>query len=118
VVLVEDDEVILVAMRSLFEQWGIELIASPSLEGALQALASGDRRPDLVLSDYRLPGEHDGIGVIARFRARYGDELPGVLITGDTGEEAMQAVTRSGLRVLYKPLRPAKLRALLMHLLQ
>jgi CheY-like chemotaxis protein len=84
----------------------------------LDALASGGRRPDLILSDYRLPGEHDGIGVVARFRARYGDELPGVLITGDTGEEAIQAITRSGLRVMYKPLQPAKLRALLMHLLK
>jgi PAS domain S-box-containing protein len=118
VALVEDDEVILVAMRSLLEQWGIDLIAAPSLDGVLDALASGGRRPDLILSDYRLPGEHDGIGVVARFRARYGDELPGVLITGDTGEEAIQAITRSGLRVMYKPLQPAKLRALLMHLLK
>lgn len=118
VVLVEDDEAILVAMDSLFEQWGIDLIAAPSLEAARQALATGRRRPDLILSDYRLPGELDGIGVVAQFRAHYGDELPGVLITGDTGEEAMQAISQSGLRVMHKPLHPAKLRALLTHLLK
>jgi PAS domain S-box-containing protein len=117
VVLVDDDEAILVAVRSLFEQWGIDLIAAPSLEAAKQALATSGRRPNLILSDYRLPGEHDGIGVVAQFRADYGEELPAVLITGDTGKAAMEAITQSGLKLMHKPLQPAKLRALLTYLL-
>lgn len=117
VVLVEDDEAIQIAMHALLEQWGMDLLAVPSVEAAEAVLEESGRLPDLVLSDYRLPGELDGIGVIVRLRARYGADLPGVLITGDTGDEAMRAIARSGLRAMHKPLQPAKLRALLTHLL-
>ena len=117
VVLVDDDAAILAAMRSLFAQWGIDLIAEPSLEAAKAALAASGRAPNLILSDYRLPGEHDGIAVVAQCRALFGEDLPGVLITGDTGKEAIQAIDQSELRVMHKPLQPAKLRALLTHLL-
>jgi CheY-like chemotaxis protein len=115
--LVDDDEAILVAVRSLFAQWGIDLIAAPGLEEAAQALAAGGRQPSLILSDYRLPGDYDGIGVVTRLRAICGEAIHSVLITGDTGQDAMLAISQSGLRVLRKPLQPAKLRALLMHYL-
>jgi hypothetical protein len=36
-----------------------------------------------------------------------------VLVTGDTGTGQLQAVRQSGYAVLHKPVRPAKLRALL-----
>ncbi len=118
VVLVEDDVAIQSAMRAVLEPWGLELLAASDLESAEAALAARGCRPDLVLSDYRLPGELDGIAVIARLRARYGDDLPALLVTGETGEETLQAVAASGLRVMHKPLQPAKLRALMTHLMR
>ncbi|KAF0103796.1 MAG: periplasmic sensor hybrid histidine kinase [bacterium] len=118
VLLVEDDEVIVQAMRALFAQWGVPLITASGIEEALRALDAAGRAPALVLSDYRLPGGCDGIGVVARLRARYGGDMPAILVTGDTGEEAMRAVAASGLTLLHKPLHPAKLRALLSHVLK
>lgn len=118
VLLVEDDEVIVQAMRALFAQWGVPLITASGFEEALRALDAAGRAPDLVLSDYRLPGGCDGIGVVAHLRARYGGDMSAVLVTGDTGEEAMRAVAASGLTLLHKPLHPAKLRALLAHVLK
>ncbi|MBM4182545.1 MAG: response regulator [Betaproteobacteria bacterium] len=118
VLLVEDDEVIVEAMRALFAQWGVPLITACGIEEALHALDAAGRAPALVLSDYRLPGGCDGIAVVARLRARYGVDMPAMLVTGDTGEEAMRAVAASGLTLLHKPLHPAKLRALLAHVLK
>jgi signal transduction histidine kinase len=118
VLLVEDDAVIVQAMRALFAQWGVPLITASGIEEALRALDAAGRAPALVLSDYRLPGGCDGIGVVARLRARYGGDMPAILVTGDTGEEAMRAVAASGLTLLHKPLHPAKLRALLAHVLK
>ncbi len=118
VLLVEDDAVIVQAMRALFAQWGVPLITASGAEEALRALDAAGRTPALVLSDYRLPGGRDGIEVVARLRARYGGDLPAMLVSGDTGEEAMRAVAASGLTLLHKPLHPAKLRALLAHVLK
>ena len=117
VLLIEDDEAIRTAACVLFDHWGIDLVAEPSLDAALATLAAREQRPDLVLSDYRLPGEYDGVGVVRQLRDRFGADLPGVLITGDTGEEAQRNITQSGLIILHKPLKPAKLRALIGHIL-
>ena len=117
VVLIDDDEAILAAARALIQPWHMDLIAESSLEAALAALDAAGQSPDLILSDYRLPGDLDGIGVVEHLRARYGADLPGVLITGDTGEDTLRSITGSGLVALHKPLQPAKLRALLGHLL-
>ena len=42
--------------------------------------------------------------------------IPAALITGDTAPETIQALWHSGMPVLHKPLKPAKLRAFLSHL--
>ena len=118
VVLIDNDEVILAAVRALLEPWNLDLIAEPSLAAALAALDARGQRPDLILSDYRLPGELDGVGVVERLRARYGQDVPGALVTGETGQAALTAIARSGLTLLHKPLQPAKLRAVLTHLLK
>jgi hypothetical protein len=40
-----------------------------------------------------------------------------VLVTGDTAPERLREAAQSGHAVLHKPVRPGKLRALLLHLL-
>jgi hypothetical protein len=45
-----------------------------------------------------------------------GKEIPACLMSGDTDGELMQAARDAGLTLLHKPVRPAKLRALLRRL--
>ena len=72
------------------------------------AAATRGPRPDLVMCDYRLPGD-DGVDVIRRLRALLGQDLPAVLITGDTAPEA--TARAEGCLVLHKPLTHDQLRA-------
>jgi len=48
---------------------------------------------------------------------RFGEALPALLITGDTGPERLREANASGLHMLHKPVRPAQLRALCNYLL-
>jgi len=74
--------------------------------------------PDVIVSDYRLPGDTDGIEVITRLRQRFGRDIPAILVTGDTAPDTILRISQADFPLLYKPLRPAKLRALLTHLIQ
>jgi CheY-like chemotaxis protein len=85
------------------------------LEQALACLDEGPL-PELLLSDYRLGGAHNGMEVIAAVRARAGRALPACLMSGDVDAALMQAAKAAGLTLLHKPVRPAKLRSLLRHL--
>jgi two-component system, sensor histidine kinase len=118
VVLVDDDHAILHGMAELFDSWNIDLVAAPNAEDVLHWLAGLARVPDLIVADYRLPGDNDGLGVIAQLRRQFGRDIPAIVITGDTAPDTIQRIKQAGFPVLNKPLHPAKLRALLTHLLQ
>jgi signal transduction histidine kinase/CheY-like chemotaxis protein len=118
VVLIDDDEAILEAMMAVSEHWGIDLAADVEAGPVKADLLELGRKPDAILSDYRLRDGRTGIEVIAELRAEFGEEIPAVLITGDTAAATMQVIEASGLSVLHKPLKPATLRAILGHMLK
>lgn len=118
VLLVDDESAILRGMAELFDNWNIDLVTAHSADEAVHWLDSLARVPDLIVSDYRLPGDTDGIEVIARLRQKYGHAIPAIVVTGDTAPDTIQRIGQAGLPLLHKPLRPAKLRALLTHLIR
>lgn len=118
VVLVDDESAILRGMAELFDNWHIDLITAHSAEEAVQWLDTIGRVPDVIVSDYRLPDDTDGIEVITRIREKYARDIPAILVTGDTAPDTILRISRAGFPLLHKPLRPAKLRALLTYLIQ
>ncbi|TSA22091.1 MAG: response regulator [Betaproteobacteria bacterium] len=118
IAILDDDTLILGAMTTLLREWGMETVAAVSAEALLDALGELGRLPDVILSDYRLPGERDGIVSVRWLRQELGEGLPAAIITGDTGPETIAAINASGLTLLHKPLKPARLRAYLNHALR
>jgi CheY-like chemotaxis protein/anti-sigma regulatory factor (Ser/Thr protein kinase) len=116
VAFIDDDVTILEAMVEVFDQWGVALAAGEDGDQVRRELEELGRAPDLILSDYRLKDGRTGIEAIATLQEAFGP-LPAALLTGDTAPETIQAIKQSGLPVLHKPLKPAKLRAFLAHLL-
>jgi len=118
VCFVDDELAVQEGMTSLMSKWSCDVIAAGSGAELLQKLATTDRVPDLVISDYRLRGEENGITVIEKIRHEFNADIPAFLITGDTGPERLREAAVSGLPILHKPLNPAKLRTLMAHLLR
>lgn len=118
VLLVDDESAILRGMAELFDNWNIDLVTAHSAAEAEQWLDSIGRVPDVIVSDYRLPDDTDGIEVITRLRQKFGRDIPAIVVTGDTAPDTILRISRAGFPLLHKPLRPAKLRALLTHLIQ
>lgn len=116
VLVVDDDALVREAMQSLLAQWGCTVVAAATGEEAVALLEGGDRLPDALLCDYRLPGGETGIEVIRRLQAVAGRAIPAALVSADTAPESLLAARASGYPLLSKPLAPAKLRALLEHL--
>lgn len=114
---IDDDQEILEAMPPVLEQWGMDVVAGADPEAVRQQLLEVERGPDLILSDYRLRGGRTGINAVALLRREFGEDIPAAVITGDTAPETIQAINACGLALLHKPLKPAKLRAMLTHLL-
>jgi CheY-like chemotaxis protein len=98
-------------MHALLSGWGMQVECAPNAAAALAQ--AGMTAPDVLLVDYRLGEEADGISAISALREHWQRALPAILVTGDTAPERLQQARASGLPLLHKPVRPAAIRSLL-----
>jgi CheY-like chemotaxis protein len=91
----------------MLEIYGAEVIVAESSDSAIQQMVFSSRMPDLILSDYRL-GSETGLQCVDRIRSEFNEEIPAVIITGDTAPDELKLLKDGGMTVLYKPV-PAEL---------
>ncbi|MDR3468975.1 MAG: hybrid sensor histidine kinase/response regulator [Xanthobacteraceae bacterium] len=116
VILVVDDEAAVCdAMNTLLTGWGYRVITAESGAAALAALSRCPERPRIIICDYRLRGQENGIEVIRLLQAECDEPIPAVLITGDTAEDRLVEAQASGLVLLHKPVHNSKLRAVIVN---
>ena len=70
------------------------------------------------MTDYNLNDGYTGIDAIRTFQSHWQHTMPTIIVTADTSTKIARRAEEEGIAVVYKPARPAKLRALLLHLLQ
>ena len=117
VLLIEDDVPALKATHQLLEFWGCRVLPARSLDDGLAVVSTSSATPDVVVADYRLPDGLNGIEAITRIQLVLGVAIPAIIVTGEAQTEEIREISELGYRVLFKPVRPAKLRALMTHLL-
>lgn len=116
-ILVLDDELtIQIAMKTLLESWGYAVIAAGSGAEMLERIATAEQAPRLIICDYRLRDNETGTEVVDRLRSEFNDDIPAMLITGDTAPDRIREAEASGLLLLHKPVPNSKLRAAITHL--
>lgn len=115
ILLIEDDDIVRSSMVLLLQSWGCQCIATESLESALPLLSH--HQPDLLISDYRLREQKSGTDAIQAIRAVLGQDIPALLLTGDTAPARLREATDSGLPLLHKPVAPSVLHDTLSQLL-
>jgi signal transduction histidine kinase len=116
VILIDDERTIREATRELLRPMHVNVLLAGSIAEAV-ALARDSGEPiEMILSDWRLRGQENGVEAVRAVRAVCGQATPAVLITGDTSPELLKLAHESGLVVLHKPLQPRQLVRLIKHL--
>ena len=116
ILIIDNDATVLDAMQSLLERWSCETRAVPDL-AALDSLIGEGFRPDIVLADYHLNNGQCGLSAVERLRSEFDPQLPAVVVTADHAPMIADIVQAAGCEILLKPVKPAELRALMVHLL-
>ncbi|MBB3268757.1 PAS domain S-box-containing protein [Azospirillum sp. OGB3] len=116
-VLIDDDVIVLSGLRTLFMEWGYEVVIAGSAAQALEGLRDMPRAPDLVVADYRLRGGEVGTDAVASIRAQAGHPIPGIILTGDMGSASERDATDLGVTFLRKPVASNQLLAVVQELL-
>ncbi|WP_028292621.1 NahK/ErcS family hybrid sensor histidine kinase/response regulator [Oceanobacter kriegii] len=117
--LVLDNEAsICQAMEVLLGSWGFDVLAVQSYEELLLCREELEDGIDLILADYHLDNGETGIDAVALMRSELGLDAPVLMITANYTNSLKQEVREQGYRLMNKPVRPAKLKAMIHHMLQ
>ena len=104
VLIIDDEPNIRRMVGALLAAEGYEVRDAP--DGTQGLASAAELEPDIVLLDLMMPGELDGMAVLARLRERF-PELPVVMMSGRAGlSDAVRATKLGAFTFLEKPLTP------------
>jgi two-component system, sensor histidine kinase len=115
-VLIDDERAIREATRELLRPLHVDVLVAATIAEAVEVAKAAPEQIDLIMSDWRLRGQENGIAAVQAVRSVAGDSTPAVLITGDTSPELLKLAHESGLVILHKPLQPRHIVRLVKHL--
>jgi len=115
ILLIENDESVLNAMCDLLKRWHCETRVAKNLDEATRQLKASDWTPDVIVADQHLDRGDLGTDTIAMARETANRLVPAIIITADPSDELESYTKNNSIELMYKPVKPAQLRALLAH---
>jgi len=117
VIVIENEEIMRAGMMALLENWGYQVVTAPIADDAIAKLQERSLLPDLIIADYHLDHGRFGTEAIQQIQSTYGTSIPAMIITANRSREVHEMITDRKLPLLTKPIKPARLRALMNHLI-
>ena len=100
---------------------GAQCITADCLSKIQEQLDYVEREPDLIIADYHLADDVVGPQVVNEIRHRFASyrekTIPSVIVSATPTDDVMQRAEQEKCEFMTKPVEPAELRALLIHLL-
>ena len=117
VLIVEDDPGVREHLALLITEQGHRVTATPDGGATLELVAKGAVRPDVILADYNLPNDMNGLQIVARLRQALPYPLPAIILTGDISSSALRAIALEDCVQLNKPVKLKELTQVIQRLL-
>jgi two-component system, sensor histidine kinase len=107
VLVLDDEPAICTAMTTLLRRLGCEALSANTIAEARSLAESFG--PRVLLADYRLEDDYNGVDAVAQLRADH-PQILALLISGDTAPERLREADASGLCLLHKPVSLGQLK--------
>jgi Na+/proline symporter/signal transduction histidine kinase/CheY-like chemotaxis protein len=111
ILCIDDQQENLDAMKTVLEKWGIEVGLAQSYKESIEV--ANTLKPHILLVDYQLGKGADGLEIIDLLRTQLNMIMPACLVTAQKSDDLLKLCSDQGVNYLSKPLKPAKLRALI-----
>jgi two-component system CheB/CheR fusion protein len=117
ILIVEDDPDLRELLAMLLKDESHYVATATDSTAALELVAKGTLRPDLILADYNLPNGTDGLEVTAKLREKLGHKVPTIILTGDISTDVLRNISRQDCVHLNKPVKADMLTQVIQRLL-
>lgn len=118
VVVVDDDPDVVELLEQLLKREGHIVKTASDAASAITLIAGSAIKPELLLTDYNLPGGLDGLDLLRSLRASLPRGLPAIVLTGDISSEALSRIAAEDCVQLSKPVKAQDLIATIERLLR
>ena len=105
ILVIEDDPEVCELLDLGLQSEGHQAATAPDGPAAIDLLAGGTIRPDLILADYNLPNGMDGLQVTAKLREKLRQKIPAIILTGDISAGTLREIARQDCLQLNKPVK-------------
>lgn len=102
--VIEDDPLVLESTVVLLQSWGYEVLGTVSSEEALALIRNRASMPDLIIFDYQLPGDMNGLQVFQAITQTVDKPIPGIIVSGNSSSQDIETFDQSGLAYMTKPI--------------
>lgn len=119
ILLIDDDEYVRAGLKMTLVDWGFAVDDFADIDAMLGFYRQGGALPDLIISDYQLaPGVNGEQAIRSLMDYAHGSRIPAFILSASDDQEVWRNIESSGFASMRKPVKPARLRALINHLLQ
>ena len=109
ILVIEDDPEVREHLKLFLNEEGYAISTAVDGPAALEAMARGMMRPDLVLADYNLPNCMNGVQVSQKLRQELDRQTPFIILTGDISTETLRDIALHDCVYLNKPVKLTEL---------
>lgn len=111
IIVIDDEQTVRDATKMLLRSWGCEVLLSGSQTELMITLSQDNYPiPDLIISDYRLRDELNGLELVRAVHDYFMVNFPVLIVTGDSSEEIVAEIAASNYALLLKPVSSEMLR--------
>ncbi|HEY1543984.1 MAG TPA: MASE1 domain-containing protein [Xanthobacteraceae bacterium] len=105
ILLIEDDSFVRGGLDALLRSYGIHAVLAATGNEAVALVTKKGVRPDLVVTDYNLPGSMNGTASVKALRSVLARKIPAIVLTGDIRSQVIDAISKYDVSIAIKPLR-------------
>ena len=113
VMCIDNDPDVLSGMVELLSAWGCNVLAADSYDQAIALYDDHKSDIEILLVDYQLDYDFNGIALIAQLRKLSRNYVPAILITATTDSDLEEKTLAADIGFMRKLVKPAALRAMM-----
>jgi len=117
ILLVDNDAIMLKAIQTQLEEWGCKVLAAKDENTLTSLLIKHDFTPKIVISDYHLDNDENGVDLIQKTVSTQRWSIPCIICSADPSEQVREHTNSAQFYFMRKPIKALALKKLMKQLL-
>ena len=117
VLLIDNDALMLTALSSQLTEWGCQVFTAKDASSVEQALTNMTELPRLIVADYHLDNDKNGVDLVVDLLRQQQWEMPCVICSADPSEQVRQHTSEANFLFLRKPVKALALKRMIRQIL-